>query len=211
MKRLFSFLAAVLMTSAMLAESVNVYLTNGKNISGVLIRHDANMLVIEPNTIVKYEKKITPNEVLYYEISEEGRYVSKDGQFVFDESTKIIPVAQDTVITAKPIAKKAVMPSNPNEVIGRAMTTCGGVALGIGVPVLTVGTILTIAGHVMHTDGLLDPKTKTKQRCCEAGCYLMPIGASLTIIGIPLMVEGRKIMDLKINYTGNGVGLALEL
>lgn len=211
MKRLFSFLSAILVTATMLAESVNVYLTNGKNISGVLIRHDATMLVIEPNTIVKYEKRITPNEVLYYEIPNEGRYISKDGQFVFDESTQIIPIAQDTVTTVKPIAKKTIKPANPNEVIGHAMTTCGGVALGIGVPVFTVGTILTIAGHVMHTNGLFDPKTKTKQRCCEAGCYLMPIGASLTIIGIPLMVEGRKIMDLKINYTGNGVGLALEL
>ena len=43
-----------------------------------------------------------------------------------------------------------------------------------------------------------------------AGCILLPVGASLTIVGIPLYAHGKKIINMNFNYTGNGVGLAME-
>ena len=38
--------------------------------------------------------------------------------------------------------------------------------------------------------------------------YTFGNGASLTITGIPLFVKGKQIMEMKVNYTGNGAGLA---
>lgn len=48
-----------------------------------------------------------------------------------------------------------------------------------------------------------------KANCTTAGCVLMPFGAALTVVGIPLCVKGKQLMELKVNYTGNGAGLAL--
>lgn len=208
MKKLFLLSLASIMTASLMAESVNVYLTNGKTIKGELISYDKNVLAIEPYTLVKYERKLRPYEVEYFEIEGVGRCNSINGFFVFDESTRIIPVEKAPIAEVKP---KKVLPANPNEAIGKAFKTCGGVAIGIGVPVLTAGTILTVVGHVLPTSGINDSRIGIRARCCEAGCYLMPIGASLTIIGIPLMVQGKRIAELNFNYTGSGVGMSVEL
>ena len=68
MKKLFLLSLAAIMTASLMAESVNVYLTNGKTIKGELISYDENVLAIEPNTLVKYERKLRPYEVEYFEI-----------------------------------------------------------------------------------------------------------------------------------------------
>ena len=51
---------------------------------------------------------------------------------------------------------------------------------------------------------------RTQTQCLEASYYLFSIGASLTIVGIPLYVQGKKIMDINITYTGNGAGVAVS-
>ena len=105
-------------------------------------------------------------------------------------------------------AKQSNMANNPNYEIGKALKVSGATSLGIGVPCLAAGLITCIVGNVMHSDNLDDAQTKA--RVLEASYYLLPIGASLTIIGIPLYIEGKKIMDLNFNYTGNGIGMALN-
>jgi hypothetical protein len=42
------------------------------------------------------------------------------------------------------------------------------------------------------------------------GYILTPMGAALTIVGIPLYVHGKKMLQLDIQYTGNGAGVALN-
>lgn len=202
MKKIFLLLAAVLLAATLLAEDVHVQFTNGKTMDGLLISYNEDLLVIEPNILVKYEKKIKPSEISYFEIKGVGRCNSINGKFVFDEATRVSQATQ-TPITEVPVVK-ATQPSSPNESIGKAFKTCGGVALGIGVPALAAGTILTAVGHA-STSTPLD----VMLRCQKAGYYLMPIGASLTIIGIPLCVQGKRIAELNFNYTGDGAGLAL--
>ena len=196
-----------------MAESVNVYLANGKTIKGELISYDENVLAIEPNTLVKYERKFRPDEVEYFDIEGVGRCNSIDGKFIFDESTRIVPV-EVAPINETPIRAKVLEPSNPNEVIGKALKTCGSTALGLGVPSLLVGTILVAYGNT----GLVAlPKTteeanknSTKNKCAAAGYVLMPFGAALTVVGIPLYVKGKYIAELNFNYTGNGAGIAMN-
>lgn len=204
MKKLILLSLAVIMTAGLMAESVNVYLVNGKTLQGKLISYNEEVLAIEPNTLVKYERKLRPYEVDYFEIEGVGRCNSINGFFVFDESTKITTEENVPVAHVQP---RRIQPANPNEEIGKAFRTCGSVALGVGVPALLAGTVLTIAGHVMPTT----PLDNTKTRCCEAGYILLPIGASLTIIGVPLMVQGKRIADLNFNYTGTGAGVSIGL
>ena len=112
---------------------------------------------------------------------------------------------------AKLVSERA---ANPNLVIGNALKKTGNVCMGIGIPSVLVGTILVAYGNT----GLVDvPKTQAdidknlaKGRCSTAGCVLLPMGAALTIVGIPLNVHGKRIAEMNINYTGNGAGLSFN-
>ena len=214
-KNLFNMKKLLFMVMAMLAISanarvVNVYLLNGKTIKGELLSYNESELAIEPNSLVKYKRTLHPSEVEFFEIEGVGKCNSINGKFVFDESTKIIPV-EEVVAELQP---RKVQPSSPNEVIGQALKTIGGTCIGIGVPSLIVGTILVVYGN---TDIVALPKTMdeanknvTKVKCSTAGCVLLPFGSALTIVGIPLHVHGKRIAELNVNYTGNGAGLAIN-
>lgn len=143
-------------------------------------------------------------------------FVPYEGQLIAKKSittkhgTKVAVVSngqQSTVYTSKP--------GDPNYMIGKALKSTGGVAIGIGVPCTVAGTILLAVGKSMQKsidytkpeDGKRSIKSSDLQL---AGCILLPLGASLTIVGIPLYAHGKKIMTMNFNYTGNGVGVAMQ-
>ena len=99
-------------------------------------------------------------------------------------------------------------PHNPNYVVGKSLVAVSNVSIGVGVPCLVSGTVLMILGYTGNM-GTAD-QIIAKSKSAAAGQVLLPIGASLTIIGIPLRVHGKKIMEIDINYTGNGAGVALQ-
>lgn len=123
--------------------------------------------------------------------------------------------------------------ADPNADLAKVLKTTGTVSLSVGVPCLAVGL-----GCLMYANFLPNPvanwttsATKAtagsdlrlvsadeynaaasaftvKTHAAElAGYVLTPMGGALTVIGIPLYVSGMK---LNVNYTGNGVGLALN-
>lgn len=105
----------------------------------------------------------------------------------------------------KPTAAN-VNPSDPNYVIAKALQTTGGTAMGIGIPSLLVGVVCL---GVAYSDGY--PTTDMgKAKAALAGSILLPIGASLTIIGIPLTVHGKRVMDVSLNYKGNAAAIAFN-
>ena len=118
MKKLFLLFAVTLLTTTVMAEVVHVQFRNGKMMEGLLISYDEDVLVIEPNTLIKYEKRIVPSEIDYFEIEGVGKCKSTNGKFVFDESTRVSH-ATPTSVTEVPIVK-STQPSTPNEVIGKA-------------------------------------------------------------------------------------------
>lgn len=97
----------------------------------------------------------------------------------------------------------------PNIMFGKALKKSGAVGLGIGVPCLATGLVFISVGKTVE---VLDNSEKAEhiRRISEAGGYLMPIGASMTLIGIPLYVHGQKIVEMNFNYTGNGVGVSMQ-
>ena len=105
-------------------------------------------------------------------------------------------------------AQQQVYPSNGADytLIGKAFKTTGTVSLSIGVPCLAAGIACCTAGNV----GGNRYNLIARAQCLEASYYLFGIGASLTIVGIPLYVQGKKIMDINITYTGNGAGVAVS-
>ncbi len=114
-------------------------------------------------------------------------------------------------------AQQQVYPSNGADytLIGKAFKTTGIVSLSIGVPSLAAGIACCTTGHVLKSkssgvDSILETLS-TRSQCLEASYHLFGIGASLTIVGIPLYIQGKKIMEMDITYTGNSVGIALNL
>lgn len=207
MKKLF-LLLAILAMSVTLNAAVSVLLTDGTTLKGKIISHDESLLVVEPNTFVKYQKKLQPAEVVYFVIDNEGRFESKDGKFVLVEQVDASSVQNEpttSVVTADPAP--TVQAANPNVAIGKAFKSTGSVCMAIGVPSLVTGSILTIIGY-RNIGNFANADKYSK--IATAGCVLMPFGAALTVVGIPLYINGQRIADININYTGNGAGVSVN-
>ena len=209
MKKILLVLVAIfaLSTSAF-AATVTASLTSGQAIDGKLISYDDTTLVLIPAYYNSGQVlKLIPQRVKYLTISGIGRFISEDGKFVPTQKAQ----AKLEQYNEK---KRTLAASDPNQVIAKAFKSTGGVCMGIGIPSLLVGTILVAYG----TTGTVDlPKTvedaqknATKGKCATAGCVLLPMGAALTIVGIPLNVHGKRIAEMNINYTGNGAGLSFN-
>lgn len=208
MKKIIFALMAVAVSFATYAANVSVRLINDKTIEGKLISYSDTSLVMEP---IFYHKKqqieLKPEIVRYFNISGVGNFSVRDGKFVPSKQTQ-------AKMEKKQINLESPLAANPNEVIAKALKSTGATAIGFGIPSLIAGTFLIAYGKI----GIINiPKTPaevntndTKAKCATAGFVLMPFGAALTIVGIPLYVHGKRIAELNFNYTGNGAGVAVN-
>ena len=170
------------------------YITNKYGTDTITFRMaDIREVYMYNKTFVPYEGQLVAKKYVTSKLGTEVAVVS-NGQ-------------QSTIYTSKP--------GDPNYMIGKALKSTGGVAIGIGVPCTVAGTILLAVGKSMQKSidytKLEDVKRSIKGSDLQlAGCILLPLGASLTIVGIPLYAHGKKIMTMNFNYTGNGVGVAMQ-
>ena len=159
------------------------YITNKYGTDTITFRMaDIREVYMYNKTFVPYEGKLVAKKSVTSKLGTEVAIVS-NGQ-------------QSTIYTSKP--------GDPNYMIGKALKSTGSVALALGVPCLVTGSILMAVGYEADLDMI------TKNQVVTASCILFPIGASLTIVGIPLYAHGKKIMTMNFNYTGNGVGVAMQ-
>ena len=196
------------------ASSVIIVFNSCREIEGELISRNDSLLEIKVDNATEH-LQIKPEGVMYFLLKGVGRYNSESGKFVPDQRTQLLINKK----YAKEQAKTEAMRYNvthPNEVVAKAFKTVGVSAIGIGVPLFCVGTILLGVGHIQLDQTSfpnIDEYNKASTniaRCGEAGVVLMPTGAALTIIGIPLYVEGKKLMELSVNINNIGAGLALK-
>ena len=209
-KFLFILMAFVATTFSALAATVTVTFNNGQNMEGQLVNLTDTTLVLRAYYAATGDKEITilPERVKYFHISGIGRYNVEEGKFVPDAKAqaKLEKTRSEREAHAKLVSERA---ANPNLVIGNALKKTGGVCMGIGIPSAIVGAILVGVGN-SGTDSKDVSKLKTKANCAAAGYVLLPMGAALTIVGIPLNVHGKRIAEMNINYTGNGAGLSFN-
>lgn len=126
--------------------------------------------------------------------------------------------------------------SDPNVEIAKAMKTTGTVSLSVGVPCLAAGIGCLLYANFMPdpTRGLTTNQAVANQyadrtyvtteeyiakltsyygkrdAASAAGYVLTPLGGALTIVGVPLYLQGKKILELNVNYTGNGAGVSVN-
>lgn len=214
-KYLLVMMALFATTFTALAATVTVTFNNGQNMEGQLVNLNDTALVIRAYYAATGDKEITilPERVRYFNISGIGRYDVEDGKFVpsAKAKAKLEKTRVEREAHAQLVSERA---ANPNLVIGNALKKTGGTCIGVGIPSLFVGTILVAYGNtglvaVPKTQADID-KNLSKGKCSTAGCVLLPMGAALTIVGIPLHVHGKRIAEMNINYTGNGAGLSLN-
>jgi Ca2+/Na+ antiporter len=209
-KFLFILMAFVATTFSALAATVTVTFNNGQNMEGQLVNLTDTTLVLRAYYAATGDKEITilPERVKYFHISGIGRYNVEEGKFVPDAKAqaKLEKTRGEREAHAKLVSERA---ANPNLVIGNALKKTGGVCMGIGIPSAIVGAILVGVGN-SGTDSKDVSKLKTKANCAAAGYVLLPMGAALTIVGIPLNVHGKRIAEMNINYTGNGAGVSVN-
>lgn len=152
-----------------------------------------------------------------------GDYVTKnDSAVILRDWGKLVSVPFNTIdkmllqgetflmrdgefVKLERLSAARVHPSDPNDVIANAFRSTGGVALGIGVPCLVTGAICLAIGKT----GVTARNAIEKANLCTAGSILLPVGCSLTIIGIPLTIHGKRIMDMNVKTSGTSAGLAL--
>ncbi len=215
MKKLLLVLVAIFALSiSASAEYVVVSLNSGRSIEGNVVSRTDTTLVVEPVYAASHSTiTFRPEGVRSFTISHVGRFNVVDGKFVPDAKTqaRIEKLRIEQEAHAQIVSERA---ANPNLVIGNALKKTGGVCMGIGIPSAIVGAILVGVGNSgVDTSGKAEEvaaRTKTKASCAAAGYVLLPMGAALTIVGIPLNVHGKRIAEMNINYTGNGAGLSFN-
>jgi hypothetical protein len=214
-KILVLIVLAVSAITSMAQESVKITTTDGKVISGYLVNGTETELIVKITD--QYIVNKFGNDTIIFQMSDihevymyDKTFVPGDGGLVAKYKTtskrSIKATSMDIPSGMKSVVYTAE-PGNLNYAIGKALKSAGGVSLGIGIPSLAVGTALLIAGHTMPI--IYTHDLRVSSQLIEAGTILFPIGASLTIVGIPLHIHGKKIMDINFNYTGNGVGMAM--
>lgn len=223
MKRFF-LLLAIIAPLAVCAETVTVTtkdgaVTNGNFVDGT---NSTYTISCKGDTITFRMQDIY--EVCMYD----KIFVPVDGELVALKSAKKTdtqPTATNTYIAR---------PANPNLVIGKAMKSIGGVSMGVGVPCMVAGAVMWAVGlngtyssmgdytnlitnagdysmkEIVEMGNQSMEKNKKNTTLMTAGICLTSVGGALTIVGIPLYVHGNKIMTMNLNYTGNGVGLAMQ-
>ena len=215
MKKIFlAMMALIAMSISVYAESINVRFLAGHSIEGELVYRDDTLVRMIPYYYGKREElRVVPAEVNFFEVSGIGRFYVQDGRFVPTakaqermEKKEAKQRAHEREAQVKVSRQLHDRAADPNAVIAHALKTTGAAAIGLGIPSLFVGTILVAVGNA--------PSAKinsiTRMNCATAGYVLMPFGAALTVVGIPLHVHGKRLAELKFNYTGNGAGIAMN-
>lgn len=203
------FLFAVLSISTLLeAATVEVSLKDGRTFKCTLVENSDTLLVLSPlDGAVSTTMKITPDQADHYIIDNSVMYNVVDGKFVRLDKT------QQKAVRAKEKHKNlGVSDANPNDVIAQAFKSTGSFCIGVGVPCAIAGGALLAVGLSQSSGSAMDQlkQADMKSKLQIAGCVLLPTGAAMTLVGIPLCVQGKRIAEFNFNYTGNGLGVAMN-
>lgn len=180
-------------------------------------------------------RSIMLKDVESYKVKEGITY-----KVVLPKRDTIVEITRDTVfsfiVDGEMEDYNMTRAGNPNEMIGKALKTTGTISMSIGVPCLAAGISCLLYANLLPsaTEGYTTSKTAAAQssdlkyimveeyirkmegyngkvKAAEtAGYILTPLGGGLTIVGIPMFLYGKKIGELKVNYTGNGAGVSMN-
>ena len=208
MKRLIFIIAVVFATTSLAAQSsVKVTTNDGVTTSGYFVEGTDSIYTIRHQVDKGGHYGFDTLSFRMQDIYEVKMYgkvlVPANGKLVLKKSLQ-----NDKTTNYASVDTYRAKPSNPNLVIGKALKSTGDVALGVGVPCAVAGAALLVVANKANPNDA--DAVIANARMATVGYVLLPVGASLTIVGIPLCIHGKKIMNMNFNYTGNGAGVALQ-
>ncbi|MBQ0088297.1 MAG: hypothetical protein KBT27_03065 [Prevotellaceae bacterium] len=209
MKRLFFLFVVLTSTLCANAGLYQIHLKSGEWKTGTPKVTTPDTIVIQDQMSYK-NLTFTPKDVSEVYPTDGSRVKIVDGHFTYQTREEVTRLESEARVSVE--AKRM---QNPNYTIGKAIRSAGKVMNGLGIPSFIVGAILLGYGQG-STNAVAKGKASASQEqlqtysnCATAGCVLLPFGASMTVAGITLSAKGKQLMELKVNYTGNGAGLAL--
>lgn len=177
------------------AQSAAIKMKSGQTVTGKFIdANDSTIILMVDGEAGSQTLALPASRIAQGKLPHHRKLVIKDG--------KITILTKDDIKAEQ----RKVTAGNPNYALGKALKVSGATAIGIGVPCLAAGLATCIVGRV----GVTRYNAVKKANCVEASYYLLGAGAALTIVGVPLYVGGKKMMDLNVSYTGNGAALSLN-
>ena len=213
MKKKFILLVCLCVNMIAFAQpQVTARMANGDSFVGIfLLGNDTTITVRVTENIEGVKEKygtdivqLKTSDMTFLKINDR-RYVRYDNRFVLEkEAEKLEKQRREEEIKQNLKSNNVKL----NYAIGHAFKVAGGTSMAVGIPCLTAGLVTLIAGNAMNPtslDGLW-----AKSNLIESSYYLFPIGASLTIVGIPLYVQGKKILDMNFVYSNNGLGVSMN-
>lgn len=231
MKKILFLLVALTATLLMNAQDLRITLFNGQILLGTFEQLSDTVLTMYNDR--NYRMNIPVSKVTDVDLSGKNKIAIEDGKFVLvtksqfaaeqqhRESARSIQDPNYAVGKAlRTAGKTSLILGVPSLIAGTILLAYGKSALKNQIPEMPnqsdyksqqayLAAIQKYTNEVKSISEKSAKEENTKGNCTTAGCVLMPFGAALTVVGIPLTVKGKQLMELKINYTGNGAGLAL--
>lgn len=221
-------LTAILMTNA---QNIRITLFNGQTLLGTFGQLSDTVLTIYNER--NYQMNIPVSNVTAVDLSGKNKIVIENGKFVLATKSPLV-AEQQYRESARSIQDPNYAVGKALRTAGKTSLILGIPSLITGTILIAYGKaepkykqpempnqsdyksqqawLLAMqkwSDDIISIEEKAEKEQDTKDNCTLAGCVLMPFGAALTVVGIPLTVKGKQLMELKINYTGNGAGLAL--
>lgn len=201
MKKILLLITILFATTMNANEHIKVITNNGFVCEGKMVKGNSNSIIVKAN------KHKYGADTLTFELKDIRRVILNGEDFVPYE---------DKLVAEKSLSSISLLSSSPikygyidhSYATGKALKSVGGVALGVGIPCAAAGAALLVVANKANPNDV--DAAIANARMATAGYVLLPVGASLTIVGIPLCIHGKKIMNMNFNYTGNGAGVALQ-
>ncbi len=178
------------------------------------------MLVSAQHALSNFAQSVTPNQIDVY--TKDGTKISKSAIIKEEDYTKI-----SNSDLGREIGKAFKLTGTLSMSFGLPALLAGTILLAYGINgtnhIKALPNIPNRNDYQSLNDynsALLDYNDKVRKnksyidnaeiynQCMTASYVLIPFGSALTIVGIPLYVRGCELMEFKVNYTGNGAGIA---
>jgi len=220
---LFTIMALMAFAIGAVAEEVEIQTKEGKKYIGELRgRTDSTLTIYNRYSLKTFI--FYADEIVEANTAQGGRFTVENGKIVGNSYEELYMRRKE---------EEKVRMGDPNYAIGKALKSTGTTAMIVGVPSLFIGTILVSTGfgkvnkyNEMTKDiasgkyvdtkkysklkNEVEQNAETLKNCQIAGCVLMPFGGALTLVGVPLYVHGKQILEFAVQVNDNGAGVAVK-
>lgn len=218
MKKILLLITILFAITVNANEHIKVITNNGFVCDGKMVKGNSNSIIVKAN------KHKYGADTLTFELKDIRRVILNGEDFVpYD----------DKLVAEKSLSSISLLSSSPikygyidhNYATGKALKSAGGVTIALGIPCVATGAGLLIASKqkvIRDTEDLLNNSITTsnifeyQQELLRsndmywAGVAIVSAGSLLTVIGIPLCVKGKKLMNLNCSLSYNNVGVTLQ-